>query len=790
MFELIRIHQLNIMLLLCGACAILTILLFMTRFLNGSRKRILILMELFALFLLWFDRAAYIYSGTLGQTSYIMVRLSNFMVFFLTSGVVFAFNMYLRDYLVNEGGLSLALLPYRLKVTRVFSLMGMLLAVISAFTGLYYYFDENNMYHRGPGFLIAYIIPIICPILQYTVIRQYKNIFSKVIYISMVLYIYVPIVCGILQIFVYGISIVNMAMVAVSISLYLFTYIDINNTVERAHEIEIRGMQGEKAKMQRLFDQTAKAFVSVVEKKDTSIEGCSVRVAECAKKIARLSGMNESECEKVYYAGLLHNIGMVGISDADVLTAVECPDKAPEIFAPLPIIGNEILSNIRELPYLARVAYCCHENYDGTGQPEGLKGDDIPDFARIVAVADAYVLMKTASSFSRLLPDFVVKEALLKGAGERFDPKYAEIMIKIIDENSKEEEFDKKEVEKNLTCLEYRQQVSTGIPITDNITKITFECESLTDVEDNGFSAPSIILFAAYDRYVHDNEKSIEAYKYVEYGEIWFDDHSVRTEARRFKETIKRGDNETSVGDGTNYEICMGKYEDHLKLKMISPSYEKEVIVALSDGSRSAYLAITGEYCRIKDISIELTGVKVTQDDITRIVSITSYIDRMESDIKNLQIDRLRSAYTQGIELKDRLRVKFHTMSLPSASLVWHCPYFVVFYSEDGKVEGKNYREYGLVKIYGENDGDTDYAQNSITMKKTEEFPGWDEWKENNKKGMECEVLLRKKNNRIILKTCNFGIDMENVTTINDGVEKVYVALTGEQVAITDIRVR
>lgn len=75
-------------------------------------------------------------------------------------------------------------------------------------------------------------------------------------------------------------------------------------------------------------------------------------------------------------------------------------------------------------------------------------------------------------------------------------------------------------------------------------------------------------------------------------------------------------------------------------------------------------------------------------------------------------------------------------------------------------------------------------------MVKTDEFPGWDVWKEINKKGMECKATFKKKDNRIVLKTANLGIEMENVTTINGSPDKIYVALTGDQVALTDIRVK
>ena len=92
MFDFIRQHQLNIMLLLCGASGILTLLLFITRFLNKRRKWALILMELVAMFLLWFDRLAYCYAGNLGHKAFVMVRVSNFFVFFLTPAVVLGFN--------------------------------------------------------------------------------------------------------------------------------------------------------------------------------------------------------------------------------------------------------------------------------------------------------------------------------------------------------------------------------------------------------------------------------------------------------------------------------------------------------------------------------------------------------------------------------------------------------------------------------------------------------------------------------------------------------------------------
>ncbi len=788
MIEFVKEYQLNIMLLLCGACGMMAILLLITRFLDKRKKWALFLMEIVAFFLLWFDRLAYVYAGDPSQKGYIMVRVSNGAVFLITSAVVFSFNIYLKNLLSDIKDRKIT--STRLNVVGVFAALGMALAVISAFTNFYYYFDASNRYNRGRGFLVAYIIPIICPIVQYTVIRQYRKYFSKLIYTSLVLYIFVPIACGIIQIFAYGISLVNMAMVAVSVSLYIFTYLDINDTVERAHTLELQQMQGEHKRMQRLFDQTAKAFVSAVEKKDDFTKGNAVKVAEYARKLTARCGLDESHCEKAYYAALLHDVGLIGIPDS-VIKNEEDPSKWDiEAFRQKPVIAKEILSNITEYPFLSVGAYSSHERYNGTGYPEGLKGEEIPEIARIIAVADAFVTMTTKKRYRDAKPDFVAREAFVKGAGVEFDPEFAGLMVKIIDEESSGKVHDDITlVEKELTCHTYRDFITMGIPVTGSITKIRFNSSPVED-PTNAFSAPSIILFDSYDRRVHDNKKAINAYHYQEYGEIWFDDHYISTNARRIKEIRlddAAGYEKLSEGE---YEIIAAKYDDHIKVTMRSCEYDKEDLIALMDGSTSVYIGITGENCNIRNIEIEQTQEAVDETYIPRISDEISYIDHMESDIKNIQISQTRSAATDGIELKNKLRIDFHSMSLPVASFIWHCPYIVIYSSDDGQVFGENYHEYALIKINGENEIKDHYSENIFSMKKRDNFPGWEDWKEQNKEGVECEVTFERKGNTIITTTENLGIYIENTTIIKENPGKVYVALTGDRCALTDIRLR
>ncbi len=781
MIELIRAHHLNIMLMLCGACGMLIILLLMTRSVTKRRKRDLLFMEVVALFLLWFDRLAYIYAGKSNSKGYYMVRISNFLVFFLTSGIAFGFYRYICGILTEVG--KVKPLPKRLKAVGVMTTAGMLLAVISAFTGLYYYFDENNLYHRGSGFIISYIIPVAAPIILYTVIVKYRDLFSRQMFITLTMYIFVPILCGILQIFIYGISLVNMSMVAVSVSLYITTYADINNAVEHAHRIEIQYMHDKQMRMQKLFSQTAAAFVSAVEKKEDHLKGCAARTAEYARKIATYCKKDNDDCEKVYYAALLHDVGMIGIPDS-VINEADGSDS--EIIRQKAVIGKEILSGITEYPYLAQAAYYCHESYDGTGCPDGLKGGDIPEIARIVAVADAYVDMTTKKRSHEAAPDFVAREAIIKGSGERFDPAFADIMVRIIDTDIKEGADGKTAFAvSSLSCGEYRDSVSAGIPVDSNVRRISFECvpdESRTDK----FSSPAIILFDSFDKNIHRDEKTIKEYKYFEYGEIWFDEHMISTGVR--KTAVTQLVRKEVPDDNTQYEIITAKFEDHIRLRMSSPALTKEIIIALPDSSRSVYIGLTGEHCKLTDIKAEQTGETISEGDIPRVAKPISYIDHMESDIKNIQIDRTRSATTEGIEIDRRFRLLFHTMSLPGANLIWHCPYIVLFSSENGLVNGKNYREYALIKLNGENEEVNSSAQNRFTVKRREDFPGWEVWQEKNKLGMECEVSFERRGRRVIVRTENLGIEIECVTTA-EPTGKVYAALTGDQVALTDIRI-
>jgi hypothetical protein len=342
--------------------------------------------------------------------------------------------------------------------------------------------------------------------------------------------------------------------------------------------------------------------------------------------------------------------------------------------------------------------------------------------------------------------------------------------------------------EEYLIIEEYRSKVTKGILIENIVTKISFEW-SLDTNSPTGFSAPSIIIFDAYDGRIHSDEKSIEAFGYLEFCEIWFNGHYNSTKAKNMEVNItQKSENNVDLFTAS-YEMVAAKYEDHVKIVISSAAEIIEVLIALPENSKYAYIGLTGEYCEINNITIEKTEEEFTARDFQRIAAANNYINRLEGDLPNLQIDRFRSASSEGVLITDGLNIEFHTMSLPSANFIWNCPYIVIFSADDGKVDGENYLEYALIKMNGEAESDSTISNNDVTVKKTKAFKNWDKWKEDNKNGMECHISFRILGDTVAMAAENMDFRINNSTTFLVRPDKLYFALTGDECAITDIRI-
>lgn len=179
-----------------------------------------------------------------------------------------------------------------------------------------------------------------------------------------------------------------------------------------------------------------KALAEAIDAKDTYTNGHSSRVAEYSRMIAERAGYTEEKLDDIYMMGLLHDVGKIGVPDAVINKPARLTDYEFSLIKNHPVMGARILKNIKEMPQLSSGARWHHERYDGKGYPDGLKGKDIPEEARIIAIADSYDAMTSRRSYRDPLSQDVVRSEIEKGKGTQFDPDFADIMLKMIDEDT------------------------------------------------------------------------------------------------------------------------------------------------------------------------------------------------------------------------------------------------------------------------------------------------------------------------------------------------------------------
>ena len=208
--------------------------------------------------------------------------------------------------------------------------------------------------------------------------------------------------------------------------------IELENKVNEQTE-EIRRQQRQ---MEDLFTQTITALSEAVDAKDRYTSGHSKRVAEYAYLIAERMGKSQKEQEDIYRAGLLHDMGKIRIPAEIINKPGKLTDEEYNIIKIHPAAGYHILRNISEDSAIAIAARYHHERYDGKGYPNGLSGENIPEIARIIGVADAYDAMTSNRSYRDALPQEVVRAELERYKGIQFDAAIADIMMQLIDEDT------------------------------------------------------------------------------------------------------------------------------------------------------------------------------------------------------------------------------------------------------------------------------------------------------------------------------------------------------------------
>jgi hypothetical protein len=194
-----------------------------------------------------------------------------------------------------------------------------------------------------------------------------------------------------------------------------------------------RWVFAEFAARQEAYEATMRSLIKSVETKDLYTRGHSERVSRASVLIGRRAGMREDRVSSLRYAGMLHDVGKLGVPTSVLQKAGRLTEEEFEAIQQHTVRGREITKDLEFLGEAIEGIHLHHERIDGRGYPLGLKGTEIPEFARIIAVADAFDSMTTTRSYrgARSIDDAVVELRACKGS--QFDPVMVEALVEALD---------------------------------------------------------------------------------------------------------------------------------------------------------------------------------------------------------------------------------------------------------------------------------------------------------------------------------------------------------------------
>ena len=211
-----------------------------------------------------------------------------------------------------------------------------------------------------------------------------------------------------------------------------FDPIDLTETIKNGiNKYDLANNKNEMLKdLRELFYKTIKSISSALDAKDQYTHGHSLRVTLYSLILATELGLDKTMLEEIETAGLLHDIGKVGIPQRILCKPGKLTDEEFEIMKSHPEQGEQIVKKIKKLGIISNWLKAHHERWDGKGYPQGLKGEEIPISARIITLADTYDAMTSTRSYRQALSHETAIAEIERCAGSQFDPKLAELFIK------------------------------------------------------------------------------------------------------------------------------------------------------------------------------------------------------------------------------------------------------------------------------------------------------------------------------------------------------------------------
>ncbi len=172
-----------------------------------------------------------------------------------------------------------------------------------------------------------------------------------------------------------------------------------------------------------LFMGTLRALTATIDAKDQYTRGHSERVALLGRQLALAAGMTDGEAHLVHVAGLMHDVGKIGVPEHVLGKAGRLDDAEFDLIKQHPVIGHRILRDIPQLSNVLDGVLYHHERFDGRGYPEGLAGKRIPSLGRLLAVCDTFDAMSSTRAYRSAMPRHEVLAEIKRSAGTQLDPE-------------------------------------------------------------------------------------------------------------------------------------------------------------------------------------------------------------------------------------------------------------------------------------------------------------------------------------------------------------------------------
>jgi HD-GYP domain-containing protein (c-di-GMP phosphodiesterase class II) len=192
------------------------------------------------------------------------------------------------------------------------------------------------------------------------------------------------------------------------------------------------------AETRAMFFGTVSALSQAIDAKDGFTRGHADRVSRIAGAIAREMGLSEKQIEGIELAGMLHDIGKIGVEDQILMKPARLDPHEQELMRRHPIYGAKILEPSESLRPLVPLVLHHHENFDGSGYPDGRKGEDIPLGSRIIIVADAYEAMTSDRIYRKAIGHDRAMDQLNRYKGIQFDPQVVRALGTLIEKRGAE----------------------------------------------------------------------------------------------------------------------------------------------------------------------------------------------------------------------------------------------------------------------------------------------------------------------------------------------------------------